>query len=306
MRFMSRTRTAETRRTRKAHLTTSSSDGVFRRSRTITGSQSATVSSVAERNSHIQSPRHHIQELRIHRRRIGISLVASLLIAGTLFWLLDHYIAAPRVVTTTSTSASTDIYSASVTKYFDTHPFERLDNVLRQANFLSTLQQQHPEIASATIHNDAGFVTHTVTLTFRQPIAIWQLGDTRYYVDRHGVLFEVYRGNEPTLHVKDESGLPVATQKVASKSLMEFIGYTVGEIHRQQVGEIAEVILPRGTLREVDIMMRGRSYRIKLSLDRDVSQQVSDMMHALRYVDNQRITPLYLDVRVEGRAYYLE
>ena len=285
---------------------------VFRRSRTITGSQSQSVASAGESRAHLRSPRLHVHELRHHRRHIGGLLMLTLLAAGSVVWLLDRYIIVSAVVVqgaATETNTVAQDYNVRINRYFDSHPLERFDVVLARDRLLADLQGERPETASVSISNDSGLVAHRIVVQLRQPIARWQLGDTTYFVDTQGVLFQsVYGGASSLITVKDESGLPVATQRVASQSLMNFIGQTVGEIGKRGMNNtIKEVVLPRGTLREVDLMLTDRSYRIKLSLDRDIVQQVSDMINALRYIDEKNIVVRdYLDIRVEGRAFFPE
>ncbi len=281
---------------------------LFRRSRTITGTQSQTVQTAGQAHAALRSPRLHVHELRHHRRRLVSLLVVIVLSAATLLWMLDHLIVTPTIVihdAGSDTEQLTAGYAAAIDHYFASHATERVDTATSLARLQTTLQQTYPETASVTLTNDAGLTKHTITISLRQPIARWQIGDKTYFVDQYGVRFQSLHGHAmPQLTVKDESGLPTATQQIASQSLMRFIGQTIGDIEKRHAFTVEQVILPAATLRQIDLMLKDRPYRIKLSLDRDVAQQVSDMVQALAYIDGHSLQPQYVDIRVEGKAYY--
>jgi hypothetical protein len=54
----------------------------------------------------------------------------------------------------------------------------------------------------------------------------------------------------------------------------------------------------------VDIYLSGREYPIKTHIDRHPFVQASDVVGAIRYIETHGISPVYVDARVEGKAFY--
>ncbi|MBP7760906.1 hypothetical protein KA093_03880 [Candidatus Saccharibacteria bacterium] len=279
----------------------------FRRSRTITGSTSSQVVAASETRGTLRSPRLHIHDLHVRRRWLTLVLVSVICAGGAVVWLLDQYIVSPQLSLLGSTNdVAASRYASQLEGYLSSHPFERFEFALSRTAMEASLQRAWPEILHATLSNESGLVAHRLTIELRKPVVTWKIGDTSYLVDSNGVMFENSTLPQPPVVVKDESGLPASTQQIASRTMMQFIGQTVGQISAQGVGTVQEVIIPPATLRRVDILLVDRAYRLRLSIDRDVTQQVSDIRNALTYIDDHELRPQYIDVRVEGRAYYLE
>lgn len=280
----------------------------FRRSRTITGTTSSQIDSASPRRAQIQSPRLKTHDLRHHRRLIAGLLLLVLVAAGAVVWLLDQYIASPRIAYMTPVDASfTARYEGVFHNYFAEHPLQRFDFSLSRSGLQAYIDQQAPEVTRITLTNTPGLAAHDVLVEFRTPLVRWQLHDnTQYIVDSQGMLFTTTPLVVPALTVKDESGLPAASQQIASRRMMQFIGQTVGAMAAQHQSPVQEVIIPAGTLRRIDLVLQGRAYPFRLSIDRDPARQVTDLVAAVRYIDAHNVLPQYVDIRVEGKAFYRE
>jgi hypothetical protein len=68
--------------------------------------------------------------------------------------------------------------------------------------------------------------------------------------------------------------------------------------------KIDRVILPANMARELRIYLSGRTEFYKMSIDRGSAVQAEDMERMVKYLDENGITPEYVDLRVEGKAYY--
>jgi hypothetical protein len=107
--------------------------------------------------------------------------------------------------------------------------------------------------------------------------------------------------------VEDKTGVEFEqAEVVVSDRFMSFLGQTVGYINKGKVGKVSKVIIPAGTLRQIDVQLRGKDYIIKTHIDRDPYIQARDAINAVKRLNKKGITPRYIDVRVEGRAYYRE
>lgn len=103
---------------------------------------------------------------------------------------------------------------------------------------------------------------------------------------------------EPTVAILDENAGENVSQRVK-----DFVARL--EDDSKELGiEIDRVVLPYQMVREVDVYVKGRSEYYKMSLDRSSSVQAEDMSRMIRYLTEKEISPGYVDLRVEGKAYY--
>lgn len=293
---------------RVAHPRPEEQEVVFRRSRTLTGSLSPQVSSSNESRAQLKTPRLKANELKKHRRLVVSGLVGTMLVIAGCVWLLDQYIVVPQTLTATRpivTPVSSDDYASVVAEYLRTHPAERLLFLLNQQRLQAYVQEKRPEVAGVRIENASGVVAQTMNVTFRAPVAVWRVGDERLYVDASGVAYTRNLFGEPTVSVSDESGIDPARQRaIASTSLLRFIGQVVAGVESSAAGTVTQVTIPAGTLRELDLTLKDRPYRIKTNVDREAGEQVADIASIVRYLDERGIVPTYVDARVAGKAFY--
>ena len=108
---------------------------------------------------------------------------------------------------------------------------------------------------------------------------------------------EVATEYKPTVEIIDESGVGVTrrTQEFLGKVERDFrdAGYT-----------LERAAVPAGKRREVDVYVVGVPYYMKMNVDRGSAVSVEDADRMIKYLAERGITPGYVDVRVEGKAYY--
>lgn len=68
--------------------------------------------------------------------------------------------------------------------------------------------------------------------------------------------------------------------------------------------EVDRVVLPLNKVREIHVYMKGRNEYFKMTIDRGSAEQAEDMARMTRYLDKRKIKAEYVDLRVEGKAYY--
>ena len=102
---------------------------------------------------------------------------------------------------------------------------------------------------------------------------------------------------EPTVEIIDESGAGITNRTREFIGMMEQdfkdLGYTM-----------TRAAVPAGKRREVDAYVDGVPYYIKMNVDRGSAVSVEDADRMIKYLNAKGIVPGYLDVRVEGKAYY--
>lgn len=66
-----------------------------------------------------------------------------------------------------------------------------------------------------------------------------------------------------------------------------------------------KVVIPTGSIREVDFYLDGQTGFIKMLIDRNTAVSVEDADRMLRYLSDQGVTDFtYIDVRIDGKAYW--
>jgi hypothetical protein len=270
----------------------------FRRNRTLSG---------VVRETPEVSARAKVHHLARQRRKVGSMLVLILIGIGLLALLLTQ-MTAKVIITSATTSVSTAVDGASYEKvindYLGVHPAERLRFVLNEQELSTYAAAVAPEIASIDQTGSENIVETRFSITFREPIAGWQINGRQFYVDDHGVVFEKNYYKAPTVQIIDESGLsPEQGTTVASARFLSFVGRVVG-LSKDRGYVVSEAILPSGTTRQLEIRIKGIAPRVKLSIDKGAGEQVEDMARALNYLTELKLKPSYVDVRVSGRAVY--
>ena len=278
---------------------------LFRRNRTLTGSSSGAISSANELGGDFRSPRAQTHHLVAHRRRLGSIFVATLIAIGFLTWLLYEFTASVRVVPVTSSVVlQADRYSKIIDDYYAVHPVERLRLLLNNEQLTEHVQREAPEVAAVAVDGASGIGVSQFTVTPRQPIAGWLIGNTQSFVDSHGVAFQINYFEQPSVAIVDNSGIPQAAgAAVASSRFLSFVGRSVA-IAKHYGLTVEQAIIPSGTTRQVELRVAGHNYPAKLSLDRPVGEQIEDMQRAMAHLAERQLTPQYIDVRVSGKAFY--
>ena len=270
----------------------------YRRNQTLSGVSRTTIA---------ESPRGQAHHLTVQRRKIG-GLFAVALTAVVLLAILISQLMAQVSVTLSTQQLSTpfkgDSYEKAVNSYLGLHPAERLRFVLNEDSLSAYLAAALPEVKSIKVSGVKDIVDTEFAVTFRKPVAGWQINGNQFYVDSAGVVFQTNYYDAPSVQIVDESGVsPEEGTTVAGSRLLGFLGKVVA-----QAGErgyvVSQAILPAGMTRELDIQLQNVSTRIKLSTDRGAGEQVEDMTRALTYLKNKNMSAQYVDVRVSGRAAY--
>jgi len=291
---------------RSPRFTDQNESQTFRRSRTLTGSTASHVRTVSEERAQLKSPRLKEHELRTHRRRLGAYLFGVTLAIGALGMLLSQFIGIVQIALVAksplTTQPDTTVYLKMVDEYFTTHPFERFQFALNHEQFLNFIDTKAPELANVTFDN-TGIATADASLSFREPLVAWQLAGQRYYVDSTGHSYTQNYFAEPSITVKDESGIDPSAGAIVSDRFLRFMGRVIAVTNESGL-RVTGVTIPPNTTREIDITVEGRGYPLKTLLDRDPASQAADIINAVKYIDEKGIKPQYVDVRVGGKAVY--
>lgn len=272
----------------------------FRRNQTLSSYRGAGASAEA-------SSRQKAHQLVVQRRRFGLFFAITAGVAVVMLLLLWQLLARVEVVTSSKQLAKafdSKAYEQVVFNYLMQNPANRMRATLNEAALSEYVSTELPEVESLTLGNLTGVAQSSLTVTFRKPVAGWQINSRQYYVDSHGVVFEKNYYETPDVQIVDESGIrPEQGSAVVGSRVLGFLGRVVSEA--QGRGYTAErAVMPAGVTRQVDVYFKDVTTRVKFSIDRGAGEQMEDAARALGYLKSLGEAPGYIDVRVSGRAAY--
>lgn len=296
-------------RVRQPRLMEGQDSYTFRRSRTITGSLSNEVKTTRSNSPDLKSERLKLHELHQHRRILKAA-IACLVLTSCLaaYFLLNSVAFAEKQFDAPGEIPADDktALQATINDYINRHPLEAFLATMNAERVEQFVQASHPEVAALRIEGRWLAGGGRMTLTFREPIIVWKIQNSGFYVDENGTAFTKFYGQDPPLKIEDTSGFtPNISDRasVASKRFIGYLGQLLGAVKAEKIGTVERVVIPSST-RQMDIYLKGRGYPIKTHTDRDPYGQAEDIKNALRFLDSHHTTPEYVDVRVEGKAFY--
>lgn len=105
----------------------------------------------------------------------------------------------------------------------------------------------------------------------------------------------------PTIEIIDEDAS--SDSKITSR-MKDYIGQAEADFRSLGYNPI-KVVVPAGTIREVDFYLENYTGFIKIFIDRPTAVSVEDADRMLRYLASQGITEFqYIDVRLPHKAYW--
>jgi len=277
---------------------TPASGSQFRRNQTLSSYRHNTPDESARQKAH---------QLTSQRRRIGGVFLIVILLAITLLVLLWQLIAQVHVTASTkqlSAGFSGTVYEKSINDYLNVNPGQRLKLLLDKAALSTYISSEHPEVEAVSLTGTPGIAQANISITFRTPVAGWQINNKQYYVDQSGVVFETNYYDAPKVQIVDESGVsPDQGGAVVGTRLLGFLGRVVAQAQGRGYSTI-KAVLPVGTTRQVDVYFENIATRVKFSIDRGAGEQMEDADRSLKYLQSRGVGAEYIDVRVAGRAAY--
>lgn len=245
-------------------------------------------------------------------RRIGV-LVLAIAIVVSVFNVLS---VTPQVKVEPLTSSKTSSallrdsgeYQAAADKLLSSSLWNRNKVTINTGQVSQQLIKQFPELSSAGI---------TLPLLAHRPILYVQPAEASlvvaadngaFVVDQNGRAL-IPSANLPTAHnlpqVVDKSGLAIsAGRQVLTSDDVTFIQTVLDELNAKHV-QVSSMVLPAES-RELDVYIGGQPYFVKFNLaGGDARQQAGTYLATIAELQRDHTIPSnYIDVRVDGRAYY--
>jgi hypothetical protein len=205
----------------------------------------------------------------------------------------------------------TSVYQKAASQQFASTILNHNKITVNTAAISSKLLTEFPELLNVTIAIPLLSDQPVVYVQPAQPSLILNASNGSFVLDSQGKVLQsvslvpqIAKLNLPT--VVDQSGFVASLHHQALTSNdVSFIQTVVYELAAKHVS-VASFTLLAGT-GEVDAAISGQPYYVKFNLENNDPQQQAGSFLALQaYLISQKITPArYIDVRVDGRVYYL-
>lgn len=185
--------------------------------------------------------------------------------------------------------------------YLLKNPLQRSLISLNKTELNNYVKNKMPEVETINLSKN-GLIDTAITVKMREPVAVWNMSGVPMYTDASGAIFEHNYFSDPGVTVQDDSGVPADAAGVSGKFL-KFIGQISADLEQKGL-TVEKVTIPFGAVRYVEFKLANRPYPIKAQTDRDTDSQTNDIVNMMKYLDEHKITPQYVDLRVESKGYW--
>jgi hypothetical protein len=202
-------------------------------------------------------------------------------------------------------------YEASVHDLLDKSILNGNKLTVNTAKFEAEMKARYPELSSVEVALPLAGHRPTVYIRISEPSFVLVGSNSQSFViDENGVAL-IPTVNVPNLNeldlpvIKDESGLELEQGKtILSSSSVSFISIILAQLKASNV-PVSRLVLPTAAS-ELDAFIAGKSYYVKFNLNsKNPTQEVGSYIATAKHLQKQGANPKeYIDVRVEGRAYY--
>lgn len=265
-----------------------------------------TGQSLSRKHRHVASERDEIRELVRRRRMIArLLVVAGLAVIITMIIINQTIHNQTVVLVAVGDSYDADRYNRIADDYFRQHPVERFKPQLKIDNLNNFFRTVAPEIESLQDIENNLFRSSIMRFTVRRPVAMWEMGNKKYYVDQKGVAFLVNYFTDPEISVVDKSGVSdnESSRQMINNQFLSFVGQIVALAPEKNL-KIEQIVIPPLTTRQLEVFFSGVPYLIKMTTTSSPVKQIEDAASVIKYLNQNSIVPNYADVRVERKAYY--
>ena len=205
------------------------------------------------------------------------------------------------------------VYAAKAAQLFNASAANRNKLTVDASNIAAQLKKQFPELQDVSVSLPLIGSQPTVYIKPADPALVLSSGGETYLIDENGrAVAETSAGMSfskmkvPT--VTDQSGLRVDVgQQILPRSATTFVSTVVAQLKAQHIA-VQSLVLP-ASASELDVYIAGQPYFVKFGMhDADAEAaalQAGSYVAVSKQLARQGTTPSqYIDVRLEGRAYY--
>ncbi|MDL2342360.1 MAG: hypothetical protein QFB87_04765 [Patescibacteria group bacterium] len=250
---------------------------------------------------------------RYWKQRFGLGI---LLICGIICLVYISTLSnQPRIVIAPSSTATAvlqdqSVYESAASQILASSIFNRNKITVSTSGLAAQLAKRFPELASVQVA--LPLLTHrlTVSIANAEPVLLLATGTGSYALDAGGtaLLTGSQLSGIGSLHlplVTDDSSVKVSLrQQALTTDNVSFILTVLAQLKAHNL-TVASLTLPAGAS-ELDVRLTDQPYFVKFNLASNSGrQQVGTLLAVYDRLKQQNVTPgEYIDVRVDGRAYY--
>lgn len=253
------------------------------------------------------------QVSRYWRQRFGFGVLLAALFACLVY--VSTLTSQARIVINDSAAAQSvlqdvAVYESTATDILRQSLLNQNKITISTTGLTKQMKARFPELADVQV--SLPLLNHRVQilLTPSRPVLILATANGSYALDAGGVALVTGArlANLSALQlplVTDESNLAIDLRQQALPSDdVLFIATVLSQLNARDIN-VASASLPAGTS-QFDVRLEGQPYLIKFNLASDSSeQQIGTLIAVYDRLKQQGVTPgQYIDVRVNGRAYY--
>jgi len=199
-------------------------------------------------------------------------------------------------------------YQAAADKALSSSLWNRNKITIDTGGVSRQMMSQFPELSSVSVTLPLAAHRPTIYVQPAQASLVVAADNGAFVIDQNGRAL-MPSANLPTAHnlpqVVDQSGLHIQSgHQVLTSDDVAFVQTVLAELATKKVG-VSSMVLP-ATSRELDLYITGQPYFVKFNLaNNDARQQAGTYLATAAELGRQHVTPAhYVDVRVDGRAYY--
>ncbi len=251
-------------------------------------------------NYHFKQPKIYASTPKIKEpfnKKVIFYLVFFLIIIGLIVWFFGYssYFKIKKVVI--NGQLNSDV-KAEIDKFYNQNIL--FFSVKKIEQELATRQSS---IKSLEIYKGIPDVLK-VKVNVREPVLIWKIQDKTYYIDENGIIFELNQNTE------DLNNLPIIVDtknaqvdlgaQALSKDFINFV-LDANKYFNVNAGASIKEFRINETTFQVEVVT-DQGWRVYLDTTRGITNQLNALKKILaQYKDQIRE---YIDLRVEGKAYY--
>lgn len=224
----------------------------------------------------------------------------------------------PKVVSLAPTSVTpflqdTEVYKDAAQKLFNANAANRNKLTVNSTGIALRLQKQFPELQEVSVSLPVIGATPTIFVRPAEPALVLAAANGIFVVDENGrALAEATAGLDlgglkvPT--VTDQSSITVKLgEQILPRTATSFIA-TVSSQLAASKATVQSMTMP-ALAGELDVYLTGKPYFIKFNMQQGGAEaaalQSGTYLAVSKQLDREKVTPSqYVDVRLEGRAYY--
>ena len=266
-----------------------------------------------------QAQREASQRQAANALRLGKLPLRILLVVVGLFMLSSLYVSSePALIIETGAASKSQptllqnqqVYEQAAAQLIGRSPFNHIKPFLNTASIASLLDARFPELGDVTVELPA--FGHRLEIHAEPAIPALIMSNNTgqsFVLDTNG------RALMPSAQapgvgklglpvITDQSGITLrAGQASVPGSTARFITEVVGQLKAANLTP-SSLTLPKGTS-ELDVRLEGQLYTVKFNLMANGRVEAGQFLAVKQQLDRDKKTPSsYIDVRVDGRAYY--